>query len=164
MKSLRLSYFELHDIHPRVKWKSGRGQKLALSPEKNLLTFHKVLKLPEVHEAAVRLVFTVWHFLTTGVLFCENGIFLWFCPFFRNSSVSYPLDFFVKGNLTAGACTSDNLKTLWKVCKFFSGDNAHFWPRPLFHFTRGWISCNSNYESRRDFILGLKDAEWALLS
>ena len=35
MKSLRLSYFELHDIHPRVKWKSGRGQKLALSPGKN---------------------------------------------------------------------------------------------------------------------------------
>ena len=89
MKSLRLSYFELHDIHLRVKWKSERGQKLALSPEKKLLTFHKVLKLPEVHEDAVRLVFTVWHFLTTGVLFCENGIFLWFCPFFRNSSVSY---------------------------------------------------------------------------
>ena len=64
------------------------------------------LKLSEVHDSAVRLLFK----FREHEFFCESG------PF------SYTLDFysfFVKSNQTAGSCTSVNFETLWTVCPFF---------------------------------------------
>ena len=115
----------------------GVAKKWAWSPEKNWSTIHKVSKLSEVHDPAVRLLSTK---KSSG---CEIGEFHKKGPISQKKSISqnkFPV--FkkfenVKTNLTAGSCTSDNLKTLWMVDRFFSGDHAHFFDTPTFSlFTR----------------------------
>ena len=111
--------------------KNGRDR------SKKVDTVHKVSKLSEVHDPAVRFPLTK---ISSGY---EIGQIHKKRPFSQKKPISQKgTPVFIKfenleTNLNAGVCTSDNLETLWTVCNFFSGDHAHFWPHPLFHFTHG---------------------------
>ena len=161
--ALRRSQLELEENHPCVKWKSGRDQKWAWSPEKNWHTVHKVSQLSGVNDPAVRFPITK---KSSGY---EIGKFHKKGQFFPKKGQSHKKRLPFPGNFKMWNLIwlQDHiLQTIWKLCGLrviFLGDHAHFWSRPLFHFTRGCFSSNSSYERRRALIFGLKDAQWAHL-
>ena len=95
-------------------------------------------------------VFVKLVFLVKFDLFCEIWPFLWNWP------MSFPMEFFVKCNLTASRIVYFRQFVNFLYCVLFLGAPTF----SLYALGELWISCNSSYERRRDFILGLKDAQW----
>ena len=113
--------------------------------------------MSDVNDPAARLqlVFKFSNFLKTESFFVKLAFFVKFSLFCEISQSHTHWIFLLK---EIWLLDHKLLQTIWQFCglcvNFFPGDHTHFWPHPLFHFTRGWLSYNSSYERRIALILG----------